>query len=220
MILTAFSTAVNYTIAAVQRHASYNNFAASEISERLITADVGDTPHTRKAFLEGVHYATDLLHQFTNKSRGAIFYQEEGDPQATTLISEDGPTNRPGTTSLTRLSTELVSEDTADYMSANILSEGLRLYWSKVILDLVRKGIPRGRGPVNPTVDSVRKSIREYIPSRGNDKVKYGYSPAYCDLSGSAVIIRDGIAIIDTTINCYGGLKVPVHLEVDIYGGI
>lgn len=176
------------------------------VESRMTSLDM--TESDRPAFIAGMEYALDLLsHLHRNTSGLAV--------AGTTPISVRADEPQPNDTyykDLTDLVSGTLGDEKTDYTTATLLSEGLRLYWNRHLLQEV--GAYLRFNSRNSTLDGIRRQIRASIPSAASRDVKDGWRPSTCDLSGARVVFSDNICRVNTVINCYGGVKIPIRFEV------
>lgn len=167
------------------------------------------------AFLAGAEYALDLVAYLSRDSSGLTLPMNDTHSVGTSVRAEE-PSTAPYRSDLTALASNVVGDPVADYTSATLLAEALRLYWNKYLLQQVQNYLRHGSR--DATLDGVRKEIRRTIPTAGSRDAKRGYSPSSCDLSGNKLLLVDGVIRVNTTITCYGGVKIPISFEVSVNG--
>jgi len=167
------------------------------------------------AFLAGAEYALDLVAYLSRSSSGLSIPGGDGHMVGTSVRAEE-PSTAPYRSDLTALASNVVGDPVADYTSATLLTEALRLYWNKYLLQQVQNHLRYASG--GATLEGIRKEIRRTIPTAGSRDAKRGYSPSSCDLSGNKLLLVDGVIRVNTTITCYGGVKIPISFEVSVNG--
>lgn len=162
-------------------------------------------------FKEGISYAFGIFEHLASQGSGVV-YASDTDTTGYTTLQADATIPGPYRTDLTVVTSTLLSDEHTSYTSAVVLTEAIRLYWNKLILDLVNGHVLRNPGP--PTIDGIRKAIRSQIPSKDSSNTRQGLSPAHCSLPAGSIVIFDNTVKICTVVNCYKAVRVPINLEI------
>lgn len=218
MILSAFTSRFSYLIHQLRSLPIYGEMRPSAYSEGMDERmnALGLPREAYSAFLGGYEFAIDTLQHLQRNMHG--IHSDDPNGYSRSVVASPTPSTSHHMIDLTCLVQETISEDRADYTSACIITEALRLYWNKVVLDTIRGYLVSCKS--TPTLDGVRKAIRVNIPSPGTEKVNNGSFPSHCDLSGHRIFIDENVVKINTTMNCYKGIKIPIILEVPINGSV